>query len=632
MVKSNNQGQFISVDGRPLSISRGIGQDVAKLFKSYARAAASRNEAAKSITDPFLCIQLKCLQGSYDVNIEPGKDDVLFEDRELVMSMIEGLFRNHYGPLSDAQKASAKKAQKPCSNTPQTDSGFEILMSRTRPQVGSSHAGSPEFPANIATASPLAHRISPSSGLSSPEGPRDDASQNAVGDRPVTAQCRGSRFINPWSISRINASFQTPRRERPPQSSDAHTFLQTPQPPNDPQSAATRLDYQSPPQSPELTSSGLRPASISPVAHRRRSGASIGSPPETIHVANSARKAERQRDKERYGNGALDTWFQRTVGASLTQESPEETAEPEIAIPALSQLAKDRFQPPTHSSAANAVASLEGRKAQNDIPEVLPESPSSSQEDGTVELDHNSVQEGSMNSGRGFPVLEKWAASLHEGFNPVASLDLEWALDFEKRKKEANQKNQRKRICLTGRDGQESSQSTSSAGPSPHKNRYLAAKAALTAEHPSVSKASSSTSLSSRDPRAYLMRHQTQPNIDEVPKDSAVARRLHTSRLPFERTPEEHDVHDICTPMSSDISLLSKTWNLTCSVDAYARSGKEVDVFPDSEKASVLSLWNDRLIAIFNKNYTTRDNSPCPEWQVDLASIMAQHLKQFPTN
>jgi DNA mismatch repair ATPase MutL len=629
MAKSNNQGQFISVDGRPLSTSRGIGQDIAKLFKSYARAAASRKEAAKSITDPFLCIQVKCLQGSYDVNIEPGKDDVLFEDRELVISMIEGLFRDHYGPLSDAQKASPKKAQKPCSNPPQTESGFEILMSRTRPQVVSSQAESPELAANIAPISPLAHRISPSSGLSSPEGHRDDASHNTVGERPVTAQCRGSRFINPWSISRINASFQTPQRERASQSSDAHTLLQIPQPLNDPQ-IATRLDYQSPPQSPELTSSGPRHASISSVAHRRRSGASIGSPPETIHAANSSRQAERQRDKERYGNGALDTWFQRTTGALLT--SPEETAEQETAIPALSQLAQERFKPPTHSSAVDAVASLEGHEAQNDTPEVLPVSTSYSQEDDAVESDHNAVQEGSMNSGRGFPVLEKWAASLHEGFNPDATLDLEWALDFEKRKKEANQKSQRKRIRLAGQDFQQNSHPTSSAGPSPHKNRYLAAKAALTAEDPSITETFLSTSLSSRDPRAYLMRHQTQPDITEAPKDSAVSGRLHTSRLPFERTPEEYDVHDICVPMPSDISLFSKTWNLTCSVDAYTRSGKDVDIFPDSDKASVLSLWNERLSAIFNKNYTTRNNSPCPEWRVDLASIMAQHLKQFSTN
>lgn len=32
--KVNNAGQFFSVDGRPLSASRGIGQEISKLYKT----------------------------------------------------------------------------------------------------------------------------------------------------------------------------------------------------------------------------------------------------------------------------------------------------------------------------------------------------------------------------------------------------------------------------------------------------------------------------------------------------------------------------------------------------------------------------------------------------------------------
>lgn len=624
IVKANNQGQFVSVDGRPLSTSRGVGLDIAKLFKSYVRAAASRNEAAKSIADPFMCLQLKCPQGSYDVNIEPGKDDVLFEDRELVFSMLERFFCDHYGPLPDAQKASPKIVHE-SSAAAQRNSGFEVLMSRTRPEVLSNQSRSPDVPASVAPASPLSQRIGRSSGPSSPENSRDDAYQKATTDYTATAECQGSRFINPRSISRINASFQTPQRQRLTQSSGSRTVLQSPQDTDGQQITATRPDYQSPPESPNMTSSTRRPASTSPVAHQRRPLPSMGSPPETASAANSVRRAERQRDKERYGNGALDTWFQRTTGASLTQELPDPTAELDVLIPTLSQLAQERFQLSPQARIRSAVP-VPG-DAEDDHSEA-PESQLSPQEGGALPSDQNREQEGSMDSGRGFPVLEKWAASLHEGFNPNASLDLEWALDFERRKKEANQRN---RTRPAGRGPLQNSQNTTCSGPSPHKNRYVAAKAALAADQPAVAETVSELSLSPHDPRAYLMRCQNKPETGETAKHSAAARRLHMSQLPFERTPEEYNIHDVCLPMSSDLSLMSKSSKLTCSTDTYTQFGIEAEVFPESDTESVLSFWSQRLITLVNAKFTTDDRLPPSEWQVDLASIMEQHLDQLPT-
>ena len=627
IAKANNQGQFISVDGRPLSTSRGVGLDVAKLFKSYARAAASRNEAAKSIADPFLCLQLKCPQGSYDVNIEPGKDDLLFEDRELIFGMLESFFCDHYGPLPDPQKASPKKAHK-ASAAAQRNSGLEVLMSRTRPEVPSNQSRSLDVLASVAPASSLSQRIGRSSGPSSPENSRDDASQNTTSDHTATAECRGSRFIDPWSISRINASFQTPQRQRLPQSSGSRTVLQSPQHTDGQQITATRPGYQSPPESPNMTSSTHRPALTSPVAHQHRPLSSMESPPETASTANSVRRAERHRDKERYGNGALDTWFQRTTGASLTEDLPEPTAELDVQIPTLSQLAQERFQPSPGAIIGSAVPVLADREAKDDHSEAPDDQPSP-QEDGALPSDQNQGQEGSMDSGRGFPVLEKWAASLHEGFNPNASLDLEWALDFERRKKEVNQRN---RTRPAGRGPHQNSQNTTCAGPSPHKNRYVAAKAALAADQPAVAETVSELSLSPHDPRAYLMRYQNKPETGETAKNSAAARRLHMSRLPFERTPEEYNIHDVCLSMSSDLSLMSKSLNLTCSIDTYTQFGEEVEVFPESNTESVLSFWNQRLITLVNENYTTSDKLPYSEWQVDLASIMDKHLNRFPTN
>ncbi|KAJ5675176.1 DNA mismatch repair protein C-terminal [Penicillium maclennaniae] len=631
LVKANNQGQFISVDGRPLSISRGFGLNVAKLFKSYARAAASRNEAAKSIADPFLCLQLKCPQGTYDINIEPGKDDVLFEDRELIFGILESFFRETYGPLPDAQKASPKKAQK-ASVAAQRNTGFEILMSRTRPEIPSNQSQSPEIPASVAPGSSLSQQSGhQSSGPLSPDSYHDGAFGNATGGHTATAECRGSRFINPWSISRINASFQTPQRQRAPQSSGPPTVFETAQHSDLQQDAAMRPDYQSPPQSSDMSSSTPGPASISLLAHQRRSQPSMGSLPGTASTATSGRKAARQRDKERYGNGALDTLFQRTTGASLTQQVPEPTAELDFQVPTLSQLAQERFQSPPQPpqpSIGEVVPALEDRGVGDEYSEA-PESQPSPQEAGALPTDQNQEPEGSMDSGRGFPVLEKWAASLHEGFNPNASLDLEWALDFEKRKKEANQRN---RARPAGRDFQESSQITTCTGLSPHKNRYVAAKAALSADQSAAAETTSVSSLPQHDPRAYLMRYGDKPDAGGSAKNSAAARRLHASRLPLERTPEEYNIHNVCLPMTSDLSLTSQLLNLTCPIDTYTHFGKEAGAFSGSNTESILSFWNQRLITLVNEKYTAGDKLPSSEWPIDLASIIEQHLKQFPTH
>lgn len=622
MAKANNQGQFFSVDGRPLSMSRGIGQDATRLFKSYVRAAASRNEAAKSISDPFLCLKLKCPRGTYDVNIEPGKDDVLFEDRERIISMIESLFRDYYGPLPDAQKTSPKKAQKPYSNTAQRDSGFGILMSRSRPEIASSQPCNLEVPVSVAPASALSQRANQYSDPSSPDYFRDSGSQRGTGHRMATTESRGSRFINPWSISRLNASFQTPQKQRVPQSSCSQAVIQTPQQNSSQQNALPGLDYQSPPESPELTSfSALRPATISPEVRQCRPRPTSESSPEASSTANSARKAARRRDKERYGNGALDTLFQRTTGVSLAQDSPQSGSEQEVAIPTLSQLAQERFQPQSQADSNNLFIDPEIRDPGDDASED-PDSQTSPEDDGNLPPGQNQDQESSMNSGRGFPVLEKWAASLHQDFDSEKSQDLAWALDFERRKREVNQRN---RTRSRGRDGQQNSQQGASAGPSPHENRYLAAKAALTAERPSEVEAVSKTSLSPHDPRAYFMRHPSQPESNEGSKGSAKLRRLHTSRLPFESTPEEYDIHGICLPVSSDLSLISQLLSLSCPFDAYTQSGKETDAFPESDRESVVSFWNERLIAIIKENYKTHDTRS-PEWQVDLSPVMAKHL------
>lgn len=616
-------GQFLSVDGRPLSTTRGIGQDVAKLFKSYMRASRSKNENTKAITDPFLCLQLECPRGAYDVNIEPGKDDVLFEDREVVMSLVESLFRDHYVPLTEALKTSPVKGQKAASNGSQMDTGFELLMARRRPDESSLQPHTAEDnPEYFALASPLSQAPTRSVGPSSPQDPFCDGPHNGPDHREGATGNRDSRFVNPWSISRINASFQTSQRRPVPQSGSSQGMSR------DTPRVVIRQDFSPPsdhhptppsPEVPSLPASRLTP--VSPIARQRRLIASQGSPSETTSTPSSLRKAARNRDRERYGNGALDTWFQRTTQVSLGQSSVESPLEQEDIVPTLSQLAQQRFQSQPQDSASNPAVDAGTHEASNARPDKEP-SHASPDDDPS----RNERQEGSMDSGRGFPVLEKWAASLHEGFYPDSQSNLERALDFERRKKEANK---RHRTRSGPRERQSNPRLGPSAGPSPHHNRYLAAKAALTAGQSRSIEQPTGPSLSPHDPRAYLMRHQSDQRPSESSKVGTKLQRLRTSRLPFEQTPDGYDIHDVRLPLVAKMPLISTLSSMTALHDAYTRCGDDADSFSAFDRESLVPFWNRQLNAIINQQYKTKDDSRSPEWRVDLSAIVTRHVNEF---
>ena len=93
----SNLGQFFSVDSRPVSNTKGTAARLAKLFTSYLRADLGSTE---KITSPFICLNVACPVGSYDPNIEPSKDDVLFTETEKVVAVFESFFRSIYGERS----------------------------------------------------------------------------------------------------------------------------------------------------------------------------------------------------------------------------------------------------------------------------------------------------------------------------------------------------------------------------------------------------------------------------------------------------------------------------------------------------------------------------------------------------
>ncbi|KAJ9625607.1 hypothetical protein H2203_004366 [Taxawa tesnikishii (nom. ined.)] len=86
--KISNVGQFISVDGRPMSTARGTPKQIAKLFKDNLKRASNTLENVK---DPFLYLDLICPSEAYDANLEPAKDNVLFDNEESVLETVRRL-------------------------------------------------------------------------------------------------------------------------------------------------------------------------------------------------------------------------------------------------------------------------------------------------------------------------------------------------------------------------------------------------------------------------------------------------------------------------------------------------------------------------------------------------------------
>ncbi|KAI4149311.1 MAG: hypothetical protein L6R39_002522, partial [Caloplaca ligustica] len=70
-------------------------------------------------------MNLVCPPGSYDANVEPAKDDVLFTDPHHVLGLVESFFRSHYGELKPNDKSTMTGKR------PSADSrSFDLLLAR----------------------------------------------------------------------------------------------------------------------------------------------------------------------------------------------------------------------------------------------------------------------------------------------------------------------------------------------------------------------------------------------------------------------------------------------------------------------------------------------------------------------
>lgn len=107
-----------------MSSNRDPFKKITNIYKSFL-TSGSLMSGEDRIKDPFLCMNIVCPPRSYDINIEPAKDGVLFTNTNLVIGEIEQFFQGLYGDLQ--VKTSGNLPSKVAGPKAR---GFDLLLAR----------------------------------------------------------------------------------------------------------------------------------------------------------------------------------------------------------------------------------------------------------------------------------------------------------------------------------------------------------------------------------------------------------------------------------------------------------------------------------------------------------------------
>lgn len=94
-----HNSRFISVDGRPLAAKKGPMKKLVAIYKKHIMDITSKLSIPTPV-ELFMRLNIKCPPGSYDANIEPAKDDVVFVHEQFLLDQFEALCTALYGAQS----------------------------------------------------------------------------------------------------------------------------------------------------------------------------------------------------------------------------------------------------------------------------------------------------------------------------------------------------------------------------------------------------------------------------------------------------------------------------------------------------------------------------------------------------
>lgn len=219
--KVSNHRAYLSIDSRPVSPSRVTLKQIVLFIKKRMREA---NETLKDVKEPFIYLNIVCPSASYDPNVEPAKDDVLFDDASKVHKVIEMMLDAHYPPASavpptpasvvaaDVQQSDGYDSDAAASFSTALDAGdpaplsFQLQKSQAPTStVSTVHSHDPN-PAVLVRSNMYAYDEDDLESIL-------DDSLPVANEEEDVASARDMTVFNPWTIAKMNSAM---RPRKPP--------------------------------------------------------------------------------------------------------------------------------------------------------------------------------------------------------------------------------------------------------------------------------------------------------------------------------------------------------------------------------------------------------------------------------
>jgi DNA mismatch repair protein MutL len=563
-------GQYLSIDSRPVSHEKGTMKKIVTLFKKYIRGALE--DSSEKLKNPFIRLNIKCPVASYDANVEPAKDDVLFGNEFVVLELAENLLKEVYGDLEPSPTSSAPKslptklddlllARNAISMPEKSPSTPSLISLRQRSPDSSSftlQASSPMIMEPSTVSEGLAtenddkideqvgnerrkRRSSMSKDFSeeADDGRRLGRPNTSVRpqSQPTPDNEISGSLMNPWIISKMTAPSSGNNA-----TSESSLLLHSP---------LSEIISSSQPRSDQLGDSNTFVPSHTRPRQSFCSG-DIRAPQPSVYRRHSGSANRPKFNEELF-----------TVGGDVAVEPGRRND----FVSARDMVENALISPP------------------RTVPKTLPRNRGSNRQiviplttSGIRIAPADRLVQTTLFANN--PRPRRRSDGGHVMAQTEPNQDLAWAMDFEQRKEDATRR--RREEIRTEQVDAELSHSSGPVRVSPHKTRYNAAIASLEASQPRIDSRNTSeqvkvpfkTSLPDGDPRAYLMKRQKSFAAKKNgPGDQPMMMRTKSSRLPLERIPREEQLHNLVYRMLTEIEKLQGTMEKLAKEDMYVRHG-----------------------------------------------------------
>ena len=568
--------KFLTIDSRPVSCEKGSMKKIITIFKKYIRATAS-DSSAGNIKNTFIYLDMKCPTATYDPNVEPAKDDVLFSNEVRLLESIEALCKSVYGNASSAlvkpsksllledkldgfavllarkpvSEQTSMELQKPGSEESHTTTNHE---SQNRPDVAESTGvlgtATSSDEAFLGSEQPVGRRRNWGVNMSSNVGddieisgeplirPQPELSSDVPSSHP---RLQLDSSVNPWAIAKLNAPVHPPHdADREALRGPLELSVGTPEEIDTTPSTRKRHEPVTPPQA---------------QAWPQRNSGSTHKP-----LSESRIRRQRPHDNETFNGQVgeepmlLNHEEGRSANAFMTARQLNTTS---LLTPPATQISKGpkKLRGPNRPF-VSPMRPPEPRQAADRLQQTKLSLELRPTEDPNAYVPHRPSQE---------------------------NAELAWAMEFEERKEAATR--HRRAELRASRKENANQASEGAMHTSPHQARYEAAIANLESpqsvfhdvdeSQPKVAE-KAQTALPDGDPRAYLMRRQKSMlahsgNTGAPPR----LKRTRTTMLPLEKIPIVSQVHHLLQNCPVDVASIKASMKLLADLDLYVGRGSK---------------------------------------------------------